>query len=122
MTVVTRNYVRIRGDRGPTLIFSHGFGCDQTMWSRVADRFADRARVVLFDHVGSGASDIQAYDPEVYGTLDGYARDVAEICEALDVRDAIFIGHSASATIGALAVLDHTDRIGRLVLVCASPR
>jgi sigma-B regulation protein RsbQ len=104
------------------MIFAHGFGCDQNMWRYVAPAFADDHRVVLFDHVGAGRSDLSAYDPEHYGSLEGYARDVVEICAALELNDAVFVGHSVSAMIGVLAAARAPERIGALVLVGPSPR
>jgi sigma-B regulation protein RsbQ len=103
------------------MIFAHGFGCDQHMWRFVAPKFEADHRVVLFDHVGVGDSDLSAYDPDRYSRLDGYAEDVLEICRALDVEDAIFVGHSVSAMIGVLAAKREPSRIGMLVLVGPSP-
>jgi sigma-B regulation protein RsbQ len=121
--IVSRNNVVETGDpEGRPLVFSHGFGCDQHMWSRVAPAFTDGYRVVLFDHVGAGASDLTAYRRDRYDSLHGYAGDVIEICTALDLRDAVFVGHSVSAMIGVLAANEAPDRIGALVLVGPSPR
>src|SRR3954447_22314174 len=106
MTVVTRNCVRVTGDpEGRPLLFAHGFGCDQQMWRYVAPAFEADHRVVLFDYVGAGSSDLSAYDPDRCSTLDGYARDVVEILDALDLYDVTFVGHSVSAMIGVLAAL-----------------
>ena len=99
------------------MMFAHGFGCDQNMWRFVAPAFADRYKIVLFDYVGSGKSDLSAYDPQRYGSLDGYARDVLEICEALDLRDVIFVGHSVSSVVGVLAANRAPERFDRLILV-----
>ena len=104
------------------MIFAHGFGCDQNMWRYVAPRFADDHRIVLFDLVGSGKSDVSAYDRERYSTLNGYAQDVLEICAALDLRDVIFVGHSVSSMVGVLAAEREPDRFASLVLVGPSPR
>lgn len=104
------------------MVFAHGFGCDQTMWRHVAPRFADRFAVVTFDYVGAGGSDTAAYDSDRYRTLDGYAQDVVEIGRALDLVDAIFVGHSVSAMIGALAAIRAPAMFGTLVMVCPSPR
>jgi sigma-B regulation protein RsbQ len=103
-------------------MFAHGFGCDQHMWRFVAPAFEDRYRTVLFDYVGAGASDVAAYDADRYGTLDGYARDVVEIVEALDLRDLVFVGHSVSSMIGVLASTMAPERFGALVPVGPSPR
>src|SRR3954453_4161009 len=121
--VLERNNVAVSGrPDGRPMIFAHGFGCDQQMWRYVAPAFEDRYKVVLFDHVGAGRSDLSAYDPARYGTLDGYADDVVEICRALELTDAIFVGHSVSAMIGVVAAARAPEAIGKLVLVGPSPR
>jgi sigma-B regulation protein RsbQ len=123
MTVLTRNNVVEQGQpQGRPLLFAHGFGCDQNMWRYVWPRFADDYRVVLFDHVGAGGSDLSAYDPDRYSSLRGYAEDVLEICRELDLRDVVLVGHSVSAMIGVLAAAAEPDRFARLVLVGPSPR
>jgi sigma-B regulation protein RsbQ len=104
------------------MVFAHGFGCDQSMWRFVWPAFADRFQIVLFDHVGLGGSDVSAYDADRYASLDGYARDVLEICAELDLRDVTFVGHSVSAMVGVLAQIMEPDRFARLVLVGPSPR
>ena len=102
MDVLARNNVTVQGpDDAPPMVFAHGFGCDQNMWRRVAPAFAAEYRVVLFDHVGAGGADPAAWDPARYASLDGYATDVLEICDALDLTDVVFVGHSVSAMVGA---------------------
>jgi sigma-B regulation protein RsbQ len=121
--VLARNNVKVSGrSDGRAMIFAHGFGCDQHMWRFVAPAFEADHRVVLFDHVGAGDSDLSAHDAERHGTLEGYADDVLEICSELDLSDAIFVGHSVSAMIGVLAAARDPQRIGKLVLVGPSPR
>jgi sigma-B regulation protein RsbQ len=121
--VLRRNNVHVAGHPGGRpMIFAHGFGCDQQMWRYVAPVFEGEYRTVLFDHVGAGGSDLSAYDPERYGNLEGYAEDVLDICRALELTDAIFVGHSVSAMIGVLAAREAADAIGKLVLVGPSPR
>ena len=102
---------------GRPMLFAHGFGCDQNMWRFVWPAFDDDYRVVLFDHVGAGGSDLAAYDRERYASLDGYADDVLEICAELDLHDVVFVGHSVSAMIGVLAAAAQPERFARLVLV-----
>jgi sigma-B regulation protein RsbQ len=121
--VVERNHVVASGAVGAQpLLFAHGFGCDQNMWRYVAPAFEDEYRVILFDHVGAGSSDLSAYDPVKYGSLAGYAADVLEICRELELHDVIFVGHSVSAMIGVLAAAEMPSRFARLVLVGPSPR
>jgi sigma-B regulation protein RsbQ len=123
MGVVERNNVSLRGAvRGQPMMFAHGFGCDQNMWRHVAPEFEDEYRVVLFDSVGAGGSDLAAYDRAKYASLDGYAEDVLEICRELELRDVIFVGHSVSAMVGALAAAKEPARFAKLILVGPSPR
>src|SRR4051794_5638653 len=123
MSAVARHNVHVLGDPGArAMVFAHGFGCDQNMWRFVAPEFAADHRVVLFDHVGAGGSDLSAYDPERYGSLDGYAADVVELCRELEITDGVFVGHSVSAMMGVLAVRRDPTLFGKLVLVGPSPR
>jgi sigma-B regulation protein RsbQ len=123
MTARVRNNVVEQGRPGSQpMLFAHGFGCDQNMWRFVWPRFESGYRVVLFDHVGAGGSDLSAYDAQRYSSLEGYADDVLEICRELELEDVVFIGHSVSAMIGVLAAVAEPDRFARLVLVGPSPR
>ena len=123
MDPMARNNVRTSGSpEGQPMLFAHGFGCDQNMWRFVAPTFEERFRVVLFDHVGAGDSDQSAYDVDKYSSLDGYATDIIEICEALDLSDVVLVGHSVSAMIGMLAALRALDGFAKLVMVGPSPR
>jgi sigma-B regulation protein RsbQ len=114
--------VKVTGRGARPIVFAHGFGCDQNMWRFVAPAFEDEYRVVLFDYVGSGKSDMRAYDPQRYSTLDGYARDVLDVCRALGLSDAVFVGHSVSSVVGLLASIKEPRLFARLVLVGPSPR
>jgi sigma-B regulation protein RsbQ len=118
-----RNNVALSGPAGgQPMMFAHGFGCDQNMWRHVAPAFADEYRIVLFDHVGAGHSDLSAYDRHRYATLNGYADDILEICRDLELHDVIFVGHSVSAMMGVLAAAREPERFAKLVLVGPSPR
>jgi sigma-B regulation protein RsbQ len=123
VSVLERNCVRVKGlPDGRPMVFAHGFGCDQSMWRAVAPAFERDHRVVLFDHVGAGNSDLSAYDGEKYGSLEGYASDVVEICRELELRDVVFVGHSVSAMMGVLAAAQAPELFGALVLIGPSPR
>jgi sigma-B regulation protein RsbQ len=114
--------VNVSGRGKRPMMFAHGFGCDQSMWRHITPAFEDDYKVVLFDLVGSGKSDLKAYNETKYGSLKGYADDVLEICRELELEDVVFVGHSVSAIIGVLAALAEPKRFGHLVLVGPSPR
>ena len=120
-SVLERNNVRVTG-QGQPMLFAHGFGCDQNMWRFVAPQFENDHQIVLFDYVGSGRSDLAAYDPKRYAKLDGYADDVLDVIHALDLRDIIFVGHSVSAMIGVLAANREPERFASLIMIGPSPR
>jgi sigma-B regulation protein RsbQ len=120
--VLSRNNVKVFGSGTRPMVFAHGFGCDQNMWRFVTPAFEEEYRIVLFDYVGSGGSDLSAYDPERYGSLEGYARDVLDVCHALDLRDVILVGHSVSSMIAVLAANREPELFERLILIGPSPR
>ncbi|RKG72651.1 alpha/beta hydrolase [Corallococcus exercitus] len=121
MNVLARNNVKVKGQGAQPMVFSHGFGCDQNMWRFVAPSFERDYRTVLFDAVGAGNSDILAYDRNRYGTLEGYADDVLEICRELRLERVVFVGHSVSAMVGVLAAIKEPERFDKLVLIGPSP-
>jgi sigma-B regulation protein RsbQ len=121
-SVLQRHNARIGGVPGQTMMFAHGFGCDQNMWRFVAPAFEDRFQTLLFDHAGAGGADPAAYDPVRHASLQGYADDVVEIARAAGVQGGIFVGHSVSGMIGILAAKAAPELFDALVLVGPSPR
>ncbi|MFQ4149920.1 alpha/beta hydrolase [Arthrobacter sp. LAPM80] len=120
--VFTRNNTRILGrEDGPVVMFAHGFGCDRGTWEKMLPYFIETHRVVLFDHVGAGDSDLASYDSVKYATLDGYAGDVIEICDALDLSDVTLVAHSVSGMIAIAAAVKDPRRLGKIVLLASSP-
>jgi sigma-B regulation protein RsbQ len=123
MRAALRHNVAVRGlADGPPIVFAHGFGCDQGMWRHVAPAFERDHLVVLFDHAGLGGSPREAWDPERHATLDGYATDVLELLDDLDLAPVTFVGHSVSSVIGALAANRAPERFASLVMLGPSPR
>jgi sigma-B regulation protein RsbQ len=120
--IIKRNNVNVIGTGEKVMLFAHGFGCDQRSWQFVVDAFTDDHRVVLFDYVGSGGSDLTQYTSDKYGKLDGYAQDVLDICEALDLKEVIFVGHSVSSMIGMLAAIKKPEYFSKLIFIGPSPR
>lgn len=121
LSVLQRNNVRVFGQGAQPIMFAHGFGCDQSFWRFVTPAFADDYRIILFDYVGSGASDARAYTHTRYHRLHGYAQDILDICNALTLQDVVFVGHSVSSMIGILAYLQAPTLFRRLILIGASP-
>ncbi|GAB3296436.1 alpha/beta fold hydrolase [Hymenobacter tenuis] len=122
MDVLKRNNVTVSGSGEEAIMFAHGFGCDQRMWRLVAPAFEAEYRVVLFDLVGAGNSDLAAYDPDRYSSLSAHADDILEVIQALGLEQVIFVGHSVSAMTGVLAAIREPARFAKLVLVAPSPR
>lgn len=120
-TIRQRNNVKVFGSGDHTLMFAHGFGCDQTMWRFLTDNMQNDYSIVTFDYVGSGHSDLSAFSSHRYATLEGYASDITDILNTLDLDNVTLIGHSVSSVIGMLAAIRAPHRISQLVMVCPSP-
>lgn len=118
----SRYNVNITGEGQQTMLFAHGFGCDQNMWRFIVPAFEKDFKIVLFDYVGCGKSDLTAYNTERYGSLNGYAQDILDICEGFDLNDVILVGHSVSSLIAILASIQKPEYFKSLILVCPSPR
>ncbi|WP_025761869.1 alpha/beta fold hydrolase [Dyadobacter tibetensis] len=122
MDIINRNNVKVFGQGTQAMVFAHGFGCGQQMWRYIWPAFEDRYRIVLFDYVGSGKSDMKAYNAERYASLNGYALDLIEVLEALNLEKTIFVGHSVSGMIGLLASLKQPHLFESLIMIGPSPR
>jgi sigma-B regulation protein RsbQ len=120
--LTARFNVHVSGHGKTPMLFAHGFGCDQNMWRYVVPAFEDDYQVVLFDHIGAGGSDLSAYDPAKYASLNGYADDIIAICTGLQLKRVVFVGHSVSAMIGIVASIKAPDLFANLILVGPSPR
>ncbi|MBF6468075.1 alpha/beta hydrolase [Nocardia beijingensis] len=122
MEVLSRNHVTVRGKTGaPVVVLAHGFGCDQHMWRLVGPVLEQDFTVVLFDHVGAGRSDLSAWNPRRYSSMDGYVEDILALVRELELGPVIFVGHSVSATMGVLAAAREPAAFAGLVLVAPSP-
>lgn len=117
MDVLKRNNVKVFGNGQDAIIFAHGYGADQNAWRYVYEAFAPDFKVVLFDFVGSGLSDQSAYDKAKYLTLKGYASDLIEICETLELENTIFVGHCISSMVGMLASLEKPSFFKKLIFL-----
>ncbi len=122
MTPIERNNVHIEGQGTETMVFVHGFGCDQTMWRFVEPEFRADFRTIRYDLTGLGNSDRSRYDYQRHGTLQGHAEDLVALLRELDLTAVTLVGHSVSASIGLLAAIEEPRRFQRLVMVAPSPR
>jgi sigma-B regulation protein RsbQ len=121
-TVLARNNVKVLASNGPVMLYAHGFGCNQNMWGRVTPSFLSTHQQVLFDYVGCGQSDARAFDPDKYASLNGYAQDVLDVCDALGLkRDVIFVAHSVSCSIGMLAAIARPELFSKMILIGPNP-
>ncbi|WP_114491410.1 alpha/beta fold hydrolase [Candidatus Ulvibacter alkanivorans] len=114
--------LHINGVGSTPILFAHGYGCDQNMWRFVAPEFEADYQTILFDYIGAGKSDTSLYSKQKYSSLEAYSDDVIEICEQLNLKDVIFVGHSVSAMIGALASNKRPDLFSNLIMIGPSPR
>lgn len=120
--IIQRNNINILGKGSQTIMLAHGFGCDQKMWRYLTPMLEDDFQIILFDYVGSGGSDYTSFNKQRYSTLNGYADDVVDICQSLNLNNTIFVGHSVSSMIGMRAAFQLDDSIiSKLVMVCPSP-
>ncbi len=119
-SIFSRNHVTILGEGKQVILFAHGFGCEQSMWQQITPAFEKEYRLVLFDYVGAGKSDIRAYDAN-YRSIEGYVQDVLLIIEQLQLEDVIFVGHSVSSMIGMLASIRQPEKFKKLIMIGPSP-
>jgi sigma-B regulation protein RsbQ len=119
--ILERNNVTIIGEGKETLMFAHGFGCDQSAWKYIISAFSPDYKLILFDYVGSGNADHSAYDSLRYNSLNGYAEDIIEICKELKIENAVFIGHSVSCMIGVLVAIKNPTAFKKMVFIGPSP-
>jgi sigma-B regulation protein RsbQ len=121
INILKRNNVSVFGKGTRAIMFAHGFGCDQNMWRFITPAFVEEYKIILFDYVGSGKSDIESYNQERYSNLQGYAQDVLDICTSLHLTDVIFVGHSVSSMVGLLAAIEKPSVFDQLIMVGPSP-
>lgn len=120
-SALKRHAITIEGTGDDLVLFAHGYGCDQTVWQRVRPAISALTTTVAFDITGAGLSDLSHFQPHGrHSSLEGYACDLIEVCEALDTRSITLVGHSVSAIIGVIAAVKKPDLFDSLVLVAPS--
>ena len=119
--VLTRNNVAVLGEGNITVLLANGFGCDQNMWRFLLPYIKGDYKIILFDYVGSGKSDVSQFQQHKYHTLDGYAEDILDVCNALSLNNVYLVGHSVSSIIGLLAAIKKPEYFAKLVMVWPTP-
>ncbi|KAL6571443.1 Strigolactone receptor KAI2d4 [Orobanche hederae] len=114
--------VRVLGSGQTTVVLCHGFGTDQSVCRHLVPHLVDQYRVVLFDNMGAGTTNPDYYDFERYATLEGYADDLLAILEEFSIGKCIYVGHSLSAMVGAMASIFRPDLFHKLIMISATPR
>jgi pimeloyl-ACP methyl ester carboxylesterase len=113
--------VRVVGSGERVVVFSHGFGTDQSAWNRILPYFPN-FRVVTYDLVCSGSVNPDHFNFRRYTNLDAYVDDLLAVLDALRIERCYLVGHSVSAMIGILAAIRRPELFVKLVLIGASPR
>ncbi|GFP78922.1 probable esterase kai2 [Phtheirospermum japonicum] len=121
-TVGSAHNVRVLGSGETTVVLSHGFGTDQSVWKHLVPHLVDQYKVLLYDNMGAGTTNPDYYDFNRYATLEGYAYDLIAILDDFNVRKCIYVGHSMSAMAGAAASIFRPDLFHKLVMLCSKPR
>ncbi|KAI3500361.1 hypothetical protein L1887_36182 [Cichorium endivia] len=120
--VVEAHNAKILGCGHKTIVLGHGFGTDQSVWRHLVPHLVEDYKVVLYDNMGAGTTNPEYFDFDRYATLEGYAYDVIAIMEEVGVSSCIFVGHSMSAMIGAVASIIRPDLFSKILMLSASPR
>ncbi|GER55081.1 karrikin insensitive 2 divergent 13 [Striga asiatica] len=114
--------VTILGSGETTVVLSHGYGTDQSVWKHLVPHLIDDYRVLLYDNMGAGTTNPDYFDFERYSSLEGYSYDLIAILEEFQVSRCIYVGHSMSAMAGAVASIFRPDLFHKLVMVTPTPR
>ena len=97
---------------GPPLLLIAGLGGKGAFFDRVTPRLAKAFTVIRHDHLGTGSSDAPLIDYSI-GQMAG---DVLSLMDEVGVARAHVLGHSTGGAIAQTLVLDHPERVDRLVL------
>lgn len=121
---ITVHYIAAGVSAGPTFVLLHGFGASTFSWRDVIAPLAERGRVIAFDRPAFGLTERVLrgdWDPGEWPggspyTPEAQADLTIALLDALDIEEAVLIGHSAGGTVAMLAALRHRTRVQGLVL------
>jgi pimeloyl-ACP methyl ester carboxylesterase len=106
-----RLYYEVKG-RGPTVVLIHGGFGDDRMWNEQWDALARDYRVVRYDHRGFGRS---SRPDKAYSAV----ADLVRLLDELGAKTASLVGNSMGGTMAINFVLQHPERVDRLVVVAS---
>ncbi len=96
---------------GPAVVLVHCWSCDASYWDATVAALAADHRVVAVDLAGHGASGTQR---QQY-TMAAFAQDVVAVMQALDLRDAVVVGHSMGGKVAVFVADAAPDRVVGLI-------
>jgi len=99
---------------GPTVVFIHGLLVNGQVWRKVTPKLSGSARCIVPD-LPLGSHEIPL-KPDADLSVDGVARLVADLLEALDLRDVCLVGNDSGGAISQVVAARYPARVGRLVL------
>jgi sigma-B regulation protein RsbQ len=124
LSAKAKNNVTITGNlnAGTTIVLGEGFGTDQSAFRQIIPAFEKDYKLLLYDNVGGGHSELSAFDPDRYHSLQAFASDLIALLDECKESKVIFVGHSVSGMIGLLASIKRPELFQKLILLAASPR
>lgn len=111
----------IQGDGPNTIVFGNGLSTTQQVWSQMLTYLPADWRVVRFDYVGTTPATSAHWDATRYQTYAGHAEDLRALLQRLDAQRLLFVGHSMSGMIGAIAETTSPGLVSELFMIGASP-
>ncbi|HEU4934774.1 MAG TPA: alpha/beta hydrolase [Pyrinomonadaceae bacterium] len=100
----------------PVMVLIHGFASSTLVWSKVFLALAKGYRVIALDMLGYGYS---AKPRNGEYTIDGQAKMIVRLLDALHIPRAIIVGSSYGGAVAATCALNYPDRVEKLILVGA---
>ncbi len=121
MTHVLDRYTQVDGIRtrywetgeGPPLLLVHGLGASVEIWERNVEALAEARHVYALDLIGYGYTE----KPKMDYTLAAFVSFVTAFMDGMELPQAALLGHSLGAAIVLRLVIEHPERVDRLIVV-----